>query len=63
MALSGRPVLTRSARALWGLSWVEFWAGHWALAAEHAGLAHDISIQYGLEVPLPLLVRADELIE
>ena len=23
----------RSARALWGLSWVEFWAGRWALAA------------------------------
>lgn len=21
----------RSARALWGLAWVEFWAGHWAL--------------------------------
>ena len=26
----------RSARALWGLAWVEFWAGHWPLAAEHA---------------------------
>lgn len=41
----------RSARALWGLSWVEFWAGHWALAAAHATRAHDIAIQYGLEVP------------
>jgi DNA-binding CsgD family transcriptional regulator len=41
----------RSARALWGLSWVEFWAGRWTLAAEHAAAAHDISIQYGLEVP------------
>ena len=41
----------RSARALWGLSWVEFWAGHWALAAAHAARAHDIAIQYGLEVP------------
>jgi DNA-binding CsgD family transcriptional regulator len=41
----------RSARALWGLSWVEFWAGNWALAAEYAAAAHDISIQYGLEVP------------
>jgi DNA-binding CsgD family transcriptional regulator len=51
----------RSARALWGLSWVEFWAGRWALAAAHAGGAHDISIQYGLEVPqdhLPIALIA-----
>ena len=41
----------RSARALWGLAWVEFWAGRWELAAEHAARAHDISIQYGLEMP------------
>jgi DNA-binding CsgD family transcriptional regulator len=49
----------RSARALWGLSWVEFWAGRWELAAEHAARAHDISIQYGIEVPqdhLPIAV-------
>jgi DNA-binding CsgD family transcriptional regulator len=51
----------RSARALWGLSWVEFWAGRWALAAEHAANAHDVSIQYGLEVPqdhLPIALVA-----
>jgi DNA-binding CsgD family transcriptional regulator len=51
----------RSARALWGLSWVEFWAGRWELAAGHAAHAHDISIQYGLEVPqdhLPIAVIA-----
>jgi len=51
----------RSARALWGLSWVEFWAGRWALAADHAARAHDISIQYGLEVPqdhLPIALIA-----
>ena len=51
----------RSARALWGLAWVEFWAGRWALAAAHAAHAHDISIQYGLEVPqdhLPIAVIA-----
>ena len=51
----------RSARALWGLAWVEFWAGRWELAAEHADRAHDISIQYGLEVPqdhLPIAVIA-----
>jgi DNA-binding CsgD family transcriptional regulator len=51
----------RSARALWGLAWVEFWAGSWPLAAAHAAHAHDISIQYGLEVPqdhLPIAVIA-----
>jgi DNA-binding CsgD family transcriptional regulator len=51
----------RSARALWGLSWIEFWAGRWDLAAEHAVRAHDISVQYGLEVPqdhLPIAVIA-----
>src|SRR6185312_3285547 len=51
----------RSARALWGLSWVEFWAGRWELAAAHAAAAHDIAIQYGHEVPqdhLPIAVIA-----
>jgi DNA-binding CsgD family transcriptional regulator len=51
----------RSARALWGLSWVEFWAGRWHIAAEHAAQAHDISIQYGYEWPqdhLPIAVIA-----
>ncbi|HEX4526296.1 MAG TPA: AAA family ATPase [Gaiellaceae bacterium] len=51
----------RSARALWGLAWVEFWAGRWELAAEHAAHAHDISIQYALEVPqdhLPIALVA-----
>ena len=51
----------RSARALWGLAWVEFWAGRWRLAADHAVRAHDIAIQYGLEVPqdhLPIAVIA-----
>ncbi len=51
----------RSARARWGLAWVEFWAGHWAVAAEHAAAAHGIAIQYGLEVPqdhLPVAVIA-----
>ena len=51
----------RSARALWGLAWVEFWAGRWRLAADYAVRAHDIAIQYGLEVPqdhLPIAVIA-----
>jgi DNA-binding CsgD family transcriptional regulator len=51
----------RSARALWGLAWVEFWAGRWELGASLAVRAHDISIQYGLEVPqdhLPIAVIA-----
>src|SRR5262249_32159395 len=51
----------RSGRALWGLAWVEFWAGRWTIAAEYAEQAHDIAIQYGLEVPqdhLPIAVVA-----
>jgi len=51
----------RSSRALWGLAWVEFWAGHWALGAEYAARARNISVQYGLEVPqdhLPIAVIA-----
>jgi DNA-binding CsgD family transcriptional regulator len=51
----------RSARALWALSWLEFWAGNWALAGEHASRAHEIEIQYGLEVPqghLPIALIA-----
>jgi DNA-binding CsgD family transcriptional regulator len=51
----------RSARALWGLAWVEFWAGRWEIAAEHAARAHEISSQYGQEVPqdhLPIAVIA-----
>jgi DNA-binding CsgD family transcriptional regulator len=41
----------RSARALWGLGWVDFWAGRWDAAAEYAARARDISVQYGLEMP------------
>ena len=51
----------RSARALWGLAWVEFWGGRWALGAEHAARARDIAVQYGLEMPqdhLPTAVIA-----
>jgi DNA-binding CsgD family transcriptional regulator len=51
----------RSARALWGLSWIEFWAGRWELAAAHAARASDISVQYGLEAPgdhLPIALIA-----
>ena len=29
----------RTARAQWGLAWVEFWAGRWELAAEYADRA------------------------
>lgn len=51
----------RASRASWGLAWVEFWAGRWQLAGEHAARAHDISVQYGLEMPqdhLPIAVIA-----
>ncbi len=51
----------RSARALWSLSWMEFWAGRWTVAGAHATQALDIATQYGLEVPqdhLPIAVIA-----
>ena len=51
----------RAARALWGLAWVEFWAGRWELAADYADRAQEVSIQYGLEVPqdhLPIALVA-----
>jgi DNA-binding CsgD family transcriptional regulator len=51
----------RSARALWALSWLEFWAGRWELAAVQANAAHDIAIQYGQEAApdhLPIAVIA-----
>jgi DNA-binding CsgD family transcriptional regulator len=51
----------RSARASWGLAWIEFFAGCWELAAQYADRAHDIAIQYGIEVPqdhLPVAVIA-----
>ena len=41
----------RSSRALWGLAWIELWAGRWELGAEYAARARDTSIQYGLEMP------------
>jgi DNA-binding CsgD family transcriptional regulator len=51
----------KSSSALWGLAWLEFWAGRWALGADYAAHARDISVQYGLEVPqdhLPIAVIA-----
>ena len=48
----------RSARALWGLAWVELWAGRWELATDYAERARDISTQYGLEVAQDLLPLA-----
>jgi DNA-binding CsgD family transcriptional regulator len=48
----------RSSRALWGLAWVEFWAGRWELGAEYAARARDISVQYGLEMPQDQLPSA-----
>jgi len=51
----------RAARALWGLSWIAYWAGAWEQAAVHADAAHETAIQYGLEVPqdhLPIALVA-----
>jgi DNA-binding CsgD family transcriptional regulator len=47
-----------SAEVLWDLAWVELWAGHWALAAEHAVGAHAIFVQYRFETPPDLLAIA-----
>ena len=48
----------RSSRALWGLAWIEFWAGRWELGADYAARARDISVQYGLEMPQDQLPTA-----
>ena len=37
------------AQMLWELAWLELWAGHWELAAEHAARARNVSVQYGVE--------------
>jgi len=50
-----------SAEVLWMLSGVEFSAGRWTLAAEHAAAARAIFVQYRPETPpdlLPLAVTA-----
>ncbi|HEX5088887.1 MAG TPA: AAA family ATPase [Nocardioides sp.] len=47
--------------ALFALAYVDLWSGRWQLAAEHAQRAHEITVQYGLEVPwihLPVAVIA-----
>ena len=46
------------AEALWRLSWVELWAGRWALAEEHAAGAHAVFLQYRLVTPPDLLPTA-----
>jgi DNA-binding CsgD family transcriptional regulator len=51
----------RTANIVYGLSWIELWAGRWRLAAEYAARAYEIRTQYGLEVPwdhLPIAVIA-----
>ena len=45
----------RGANALWALAWLELWAGQLESAASRAEVAHNISIQYGLERPQGLL--------
>jgi DNA-binding CsgD family transcriptional regulator len=38
-----------SAQVLFWLSWVELWGGRWALAADYAARAREVSVQYGVE--------------
>jgi len=41
----------RSADVLWELSLAELELGRWESAAQHAALARDIALQYGIEIP------------
>lgn len=40
---------TFAAQVAWHLAWLELWSGHWERAAEHADLAFEIGVQYGVE--------------
>jgi DNA-binding CsgD family transcriptional regulator len=37
------------AEVLWDLSWIEFWAGRWDVAADYAARSRDLGVQYGVE--------------
>ena len=34
---------------IWDLSWIELWAGRWAIASDYAERAREISLQYGVD--------------
>jgi DNA-binding CsgD family transcriptional regulator len=47
-----------SSEALWFLGWVEWRAGRWSLAAKYADRVHEVSLQYGIEMPPQLYLIA-----
>ena len=38
-----------AASLIWDLSWIEFWAGRWAIASDYAARAREITLQYGVD--------------
>ena len=47
-----------SSETLWFLAWVEWLAGRWSLAADYADRVHEVSLQYGIEMPPQLYLIA-----
>ena len=38
-----------AANLIWDLSWIELWAGRWAIASDYAARAREITLQYGVD--------------
>ena len=38
-----------AAALIWDLSWIELWAGRWAIASDYAERSREISLQYGVD--------------
>ena len=38
-----------AASVIWDLSWIELWAGRWAIASDYAERAREIRLQYGVD--------------
>ena len=38
-----------AASLIWDLSWIELWAGRWAIASDYAERAREIRLQYGVD--------------
>lgn len=38
-----------AASVIWDLSWIELWAGRWAIASDYAARAREITLQYGVD--------------
>ena len=38
-----------AANLIWDLSWIELWAGRWAIASDYAARAREMTLQYGVD--------------